>query len=238
MALRFYLFLMLVLLHHQAFAAVWRGTITDADSKRPIQGATITNTISGTVVITNEQGQFDIEGKPGDKVTFYCPGYRTETHVIVPGLDGIRLNFAMRLSSRELNEVIIRQKYKTAYQRDSAERRSEHERTLSRQKSSIGSPVSFVAERLSRRQRAIFRFQKNYQAMEEQQFTDTRYSPELVATLTNLGGDTLAYFMNTHPMPYDYARNATPLELKMWIRYQYKEFLKQTDSLRTLKLPY
>jgi hypothetical protein len=221
-----------------ATAIVWRGTIIDADSKRPIQGASISNTTSSAVVITNELGQFDISGNEGDRVLFYCPGYRSETHIIIKGLEGIRLNFSMKLSSRELNEVIITQRYKTKYQKDSAERRSEQSRILTRQKSSIGSPVSFLAERLSRKQRAIFKFQKTFGTLEEQQFTDSRYTPELVASLTNLSADTLAHFMNSYPMPYDYARAATALELKMWIKYNFSDFLKKSDSLRQLKLAY
>lgn len=221
-----------------AMATVWRGTIIDADSKRPLQGATITNINSQFFVMTNEFGQFNIQGNEGDKVTFYCPGYRTETHIIIKGLEGIRLNFSMKLSSRELNEVIITQRYKTKYQKDSAERHSEQSRVLARQKSNIGSPVSFLAERLSRKQRAIFKFQKTFGTLEEQQFTDSRYTPELVASLTNLGGDTLAHFMNSYPMPYDYARAATALEIKMWVKYNFRDFLKQTDSLRQLKLAY
>jgi hypothetical protein len=74
--------------------------------------------------------------------------------------------------------------------------------------------------------------------MEQDQFVDSRYTPDLVNTLTNLDGDTLAYFMHQYPMPHDYARTATALELKMWIRYNFKVFMQQTDSLRQLKLPY
>lgn len=236
--MRYFLIIVFFIIAVSSNAAVWRGTITDADSKQPIQGATITNTATQMFVFTDERGQFNIEGNANDKVTFYCPGYRAETHVIIPGLDGIRLNFQMRLSSRELQEVVIKQRYKTKYQVDSADRRAEQSRVLARQKSNIASPVSFLAERLSRKQKAMFRFQKNFDRMENEQFSDSRYTPELVNTLTNLGGDTLAYFMNQYKIPYDYARTATPLELKMWIRYNYKNFIIETDSLRKLKLPY
>jgi hypothetical protein len=236
--MRCFRILILLLMAFSGHAAVWRGTITDEDTKQAIQGATITNIVSKMFVLTDERGQFNIEGNPGDKVTFYCPGYRTETHVIIPGLEGIRLNFSLRLASRELQEVVIKQKYKTQYQIDSAERRSEHGRVLERKKSNIGSPVSFLAERTSRRQKAIFRFQKDFVKLEEEQFTDSRYTPELVGALTNLSGDTLAYFMNTYKISYDYARTATPLELKMWVLYNYKDFVLQTDSLKKLKIPY
>ncbi|MCC6186205.1 MAG: carboxypeptidase-like regulatory domain-containing protein [Chitinophagaceae bacterium] len=230
--------LLLILATAPAQAVVWRGTIVDADSRQPIQGAIITNTLSQFFVLSNERGQFDIQGAEGETVSFQCPGYRTETHVILKGLEDIRLNFAMKLASKQLQEVVITQKYKTQYQRDSAERRVVQRSVLERHKSSIASPFSFAAERLSRSQRALFRFKKNYNRLEQEQYTDTRYSPELVASLTGLGGDTLAYFMNSHPMPYDYARAATALELKMWVRYQYKDFIRSTDSLRQLQLPY
>jgi hypothetical protein len=32
--------------------------------------------------------------------------------------------------------------------------------------------------------------------------------------------------MNAYPMPYDFARVASELEIKVWIREQFKEWLK------------
>lgn len=230
-------FLLLICLPSEAIT--WRGKLIDADNKNPLQGATITNTINGKVVFTNAEGLFDIEGNVGDQVKFYCPAYRVQYHVIISGLKDIRLTFPMKLMGQDLQEVTITQKYKTQYQRDSASRYEESSRVLAREKTtSIMSPFSLLAERLSKKQRAIFKFKKDFYKMEQSQYTDSRYNPELVAVLTNFSGDTLAYFMNQYPMPYDYSRNATALELKMWIRYNYKDFLSKTDSLRTLVLPY
>jgi hypothetical protein len=229
---------MLLLIHAPVFALVWHGRIVDAETKQALQGVVVTNLVTKVQVLTNEQGQFDMVGNVGEKVSFVCPGYRIQTHLIIPIVEGIRLNFSMRLMSNDLKEFVFVKKYNTQYQIDSAERRSEQSRVLARQKSSIGSPVSFLAERLSRKQRSIFKFQKDFVRMEADQFVDTRYSVAAVTSLTHLGGDTLAYFMQQYPMAYDYARNATALELKMWIRYNLKDFMQKTDSLRNLKLPY
>lgn len=234
---RFFCFLIFLLSTHASSAVVWRGKIIDKETHQPIQGVTITNTTHKNLVSTNNLGHFDIEGNEGDVVLFSCPGYRSEQHIIIKGLEGIRLNFAMKLNSFELDEFVATQKFKTQYQADSAERKEVYSRVLARHKSRVSSPVSFVAEKLSRKQRSMFRFQKEFYRSEESQFTDTRYTPELVASLSNLGGDTLAYFMNTYPMPYDYARAATALEIKMWIRYNLKDFMQKTDSLRKLELP-
>lgn len=233
-----YLVALLILLSGplHLYAQLWQGTITDADSGDPIQGVTITNLTTNIMVFTNSTGQFDVAGKGGDKVTFYCPGYPLETHIIVPGIEGIRLHFAMHLNSRQLDEVIIKRQFGTPYQNDSAERRSTYARTLARHKSNLASPVSLIAEKFSKKSKAMFRFQKAYNKWEDDQYTDSKYTPEMVHDMTGLGGDTLAHFMNTFPMPYDYARSATDLELKMWVRYNYRQFLQQTDSFRKMQL--
>jgi hypothetical protein len=211
---------------------VWRGTITDADTKKPLQGVTVTNTHNNLFIFTDEEGHFDIQGNAGDKITFYCPGYTKETHIIIPMVEGIRLHFDMKLSSRELQEVIIRKQFDTQYQRDSAERYSTYSRTLAREQSGMSSPFSFLAERVSKKGRQMRHFQKSFNSWEGEQFKDSRYTPELVGNLTGFSGDTLARFMNRYPLPLDYARSATDLELQMWIRYNYKQYLVLTDSLR------
>lgn len=222
---------------HPTYALEWKGCLKDAESGMPLLGATITNTRSQLSVQTDREGNFSIQGSDGDKVTFTCPGYAPETHIILKGLEDVRLTFRMKMSGQKLREVIIRQKYKTVYQRDSADRAATYSRTMAQKKAVLTSPVSFLADRLSPARRALFRFQKDYKRNEEGRFVDSRYSPELTATLTGLSGDTLAYFMNSYQMPYDYARDATALELKAWIRSNYRDFLIKTDSLRQIKMP-
>lgn len=233
-----FLFLMLFLsISLPGFALEWKGCLKDSESGIPLLGATITNNRTQISVQTDRDGNFSIEGLEGDKVVFVCPGYAPETHIILKGLEDVRLTFRLKLSGRQLREVIIKQKYKTVYQRDSADRAATYSRTMAQNKASLASPVSFLADRLSPSRRALFRFQRDYKHNEESRFVDSKYSPELTATLTGLGGDTLAVFMNQYPMPYDYARTASALELKAWIRANYRDFLMKTDSLRQLKLP-
>ncbi|GBL35256.1 hypothetical protein EMGBS15_08510 [Filimonas sp.] len=45
--------------------------------------------------------------------------------------------------------------------------------------------------------------------------------------MTQLEGDDLASFMNQYPMDYEYARVATELEIKMWIKYNFQDYLKK-----------
>jgi hypothetical protein len=53
-----------------------------------------------------------------------------------------------------------------------------------------------------------------------------------VGTTTGLTGDSIGYFMYAYPMPYDFVHTATSLEMKMWIRYNYKQWIKK-DTVAT-----
>jgi hypothetical protein len=114
---------------------------------------------------------------------------------------------------------------------DSMERKSTYSRALAREKGgSIMSPVTFIAEKLSRQSKQVFRFQKSFNYWEEVKFIESRYSPDLVRSLTGVSGDTLARFMNSNPMPGDYARAASDLEIKIWIREQFKNWQSSPSS--------
>ena len=130
----------------------------------------------------------------------------------------------------QLQDLIVRPYDYTPYQLDSLERRATHKRSLARQKSSPFSPFSFVAERLSKKSKRIFKFQESFAYWEDQRFIDTRYTPDLVYEMTGLDDDSLAHFMNATPMPYDFARTASDLELKMWIRSRFKQW-RQNPSI-------
>ena len=95
----------------------------------------------------------------------------------------------------------------------------------------VFSPASALAEQFNKKSKQRARFQENFSKWESQKFVDTRYSSEMVQALTGLTGDTLAAFINAHPMPYDYARAATDLEIKMWVRYNYREWIKKPITL-------
>jgi len=227
-------FFILLLAGVTARAQAWSGKIVDNDNKAPLQSVVVTNTNNKMFVFTDENGDFSIDAATGDKISFSCPGYKSETHTVIQGTGGIRLTFGMKLYGTELNEVVFKRRFADKYQNDSADRRSTYKKVLDYQRAGIGSPVSFVADRLSRKSRDLYNFKKMYNTMEDQRYIDTKYTPELVQSLTQLKGDTLAKFMNSYPMPVEYARNATDLELKMWIRSNFKNFMQRTDSLKLL----
>lgn len=236
--MRYYLFLFICLLSPAAFAQVVKGVVTDARTGNPISVVGVINTVTQQSVYTNREGEFAITAKSGERLVFSYMGYKTMERIAPPAINIATMHIELQPLSVEMDELVVRPGY-THYQIDSIKRRETYARVLAEKKrTSIMSPVSLIADKFSKRRKRIYAFQKSFNYWENQLFIDSRYTPEAVSKLTGLTGDTLAHFMNANPMPVDYARTATDLELKMWIRYNYKQWLnKPKDSLQTAPIP-
>lgn len=138
----------------------------------------------------------------------------------------------------ELNEVLVRPKYHQ-FQIDSAERTVIYHKVLGdvAAKPSVsfgGGPtgggitvtggISKLARIISGREKHDKQFVRDFIADQQYRFISLRYTPALVEQMTGLSGDTISAFIAQNPMPYDYARVASDLEVKMWIRTQYRSW--------------
>lgn len=204
--------------------------MTAKDSGDPLYPVTVVNLRTQQATYTTQKGYYTIEAVAGDKIAYSYIGYKSKQRQMPISVGTYEIDVALESVSYRLNELILMPDY-TEYQVDSIERVKKYRPFLSRTKSNpISSPFSFVAEKFNKRSKQVFRFKKNFSKWESERFIDSRYTPELVAEQTGLSGDSIGHFMNAYPMPYDYARSATELEMKMWIRYHFKEWNKQVDT--------
>lgn len=220
------------------YAQTLKGTVTDATGGKALSPVVVVNTSTQQSVYTAVDGTYSLPAQAGDLIALTYIGYKTIQWKMPATLGTTTQNFKMQLLNYQLKEFTVRTKNYTQYQVDSLERHSTYQRTLARQRTgSLTSPVTFIAERVSKKSKQIYNFKKQYYYWEDQRFIDSRYTPELVGALTNLSGDTLGYFMNAYPMPYEYARTATDLEVKMWIRNNYRQWLsRQPDSTQMINM--
>lgn len=229
---------LLLLLCIAAHAQTLQGIVTDEGTHKPLYPVTVVNTSTQEVVFTNERGLYSIRARQGQVIAFSYIGYKSAQLATPSSVLIANVNVSLERSDYLLQEFKFRPGHLTKYQLDSAERRAIYKVPLQRRPPSpFASPVSAVAEKFSKRAKMMYRFQKNFIAGEAEKFIDTRYTPDLVTTLTGITGDTIGNFMYAYPLPYDFARAATELELKMWIRSNYKEWAKQhaaPDSIQTI----
>jgi len=214
------------------------GIITDREEDQPISGAFIDNSTRGRTAISDENGAYLIAAQPGDTIIFSMMGYDT-VRITIPAT--LQSNMFRRISLQRsvfiLDEVLVNSRY-TPYQLDSIERRRTYSNELNWQKErSVMSPISALADNISRKSRMRWRFQRNFGKWEDEKFTATRYTPELVQSLTGLEGNDCYQFMAAYPMDPDYARVASDLEIQMWIRYNYRTWIKKPLKERIAVLP-
>ncbi len=232
--LRYFTFLLL-LVSVTAGGQTLQGVVTDSATRKPLYPVTVVNTRTQAVTYTDEHGNYSIAANPGNIIAFSFVGYKTVERVKPNSVIVASLNIAMAQSAFQLQEFKVHSRNLTQYQVDSAERRAVYHSELARQHPSpVMSPFSALAEKFNKKAKRTYKFQADYEQRDLQRFIDTRYTPDLVSSLTHFTDDTLGYFMNTYPMPYDFARSASDLEMKMWIRSNYKAWLKK-DSLAAKK---
>ncbi len=208
-----------------------RGVVVDAVTETALPDVSVTNLVTGQTILTDEGGRFTLSALPGQDFGFTLIGYdllKRTAPMVGTGL----LRIKLRPNGARLDEVVVRPDY-TPYQRDSARRAATYKRALSRQRSSVMSPASFILERTAKRQRRLFRFQKEFYQMETERFIESRYNADLVQSLTGLSGDTLAGFLNTHPIPLEFVQEATDLEIKAWVRAAWKAWVAKGSPLPT-----
>jgi hypothetical protein len=144
----------------------------------------------------------------------------------------VSLTYAQDTTRQRLQEVVILSEM-AKYKRDSARLDSIYAKTMRDVNQDVdvhlGNGVVFeglfskMARKISGRDKKDKKFLATYRQMQSEKVVAIRYNPRVVASVTGLKGDLAASFINQNPMPEDFARTATELELKMWIRERYKD---------------
>ncbi len=221
--------LLLILLSSPAFvfAQTVQGIVTDAVTGAPLYLVSVMNDKTQVATTTDKNGVYTLSGKSGDKIRFSYVGYSPVVKYIPPSVIVATINVALDVNPAELETVVFKQKL-TKYQLDSIERAQVYKLPMQRTKPSPMSPASAVAELFSKKAKRTYEFQKEFKKTEREKFIESRYTQQLVGKVTGATGDSISCFMAAYPMPYDYARTATDLEIKMWIRSNYKLWLTDT----------
>lgn len=227
--------ILLLLAWSSSHGQTLRGNVTDGQTAKPLYGATVIDRRTDQVTHTDELGIFSLQAQYGDSIAFQFSGYHTEIRVANISMP---LQVELQPLSVRLKEFVVRDL--TPFQRDSMELTSLYSKELNTERVKPGFSnangggftgiIGSAVQKISRSYKQNKRFKENFEHDMQQKYIDTRYTQPLVTSLTGLTGDTVVLFMNTHPMDYAFARAATDLELKMWIRSTYKTYLQETGN--------
>ena len=138
----------------------------------------------------------------------------------------------------QMKEVIVKSRGYD-YKKDSAEHQAIYHKAFNTANQhtqvNFGGPgiavnglFSDLAYAINGKKRKAKEFTKLVLANEQEHIVqDSRYTPGLTRNVTRLTGDTLAHFMNAYPIEVSYVQSASELELMMWIRENYKDWVSK-----------
>lgn len=192
---------------------------------------------------TNEKGLFKINAAEDDTLVFMLAGYKSARKPTV--VLNINPTTTLKKLSYSLEEIEVKpelEKY-----------REEHEKMLKTYNKTftdakrkpqlyfsngivVSGLISGLAARISGQKKKDKRFLEDFNRTESQKLIDLRYNPEVVMSATHTGRDTAVLFIRNNPMNVDFAEHATSLELLMWIRHNYNQWLNNgMDTLQYLE---
>ena len=232
---------------YNASAIKLQGGFRDTQSGEPLNNVWIRNLNSGVVTYSDTSGNFSATVNYGDSLSCSIMGYESRMVYILSEAPEQYLLLKLSRKIVAIDTVIIRSL--TKYQQDSLVNREifgkkvdEKPARFKRVKKdplyggsgsgilNFDAPISSLIQKRTKKYKRLKAFQARYKNDEKQQYTDSRYTPELITTLTGLTNDSLSLFMKTFPVAYEFVRTATDLELKMWIRYNYRTWLRKSQS--------
>lgn len=206
---------------------VLKGTIIDSAKRNTINSVRVENLSTHQGDYSNADGFFSIEGKDGDYIIFSYLGFNNKVIRLNSSLNNSNQIVKMSIKTVGLKGVTIKQG-PTQYQTDSAKRADIYKDAFDyTQTKSAMSPITSLYQVFSKKHKNMRHFQDQIVDIEKQKFIDTRYSEALTAQMTGLQEESLIKFMQAYPMEVDFARAASDLEIKMWIKYNFQEYSKK-----------
>jgi len=197
------------------------GQITDAEDGSPIRGVSIYNLRKGALAISDEEGKYKITATDYNRIVFSFIGYFSDTIRINGLYNKQRIDVQLHKNNYSFAPVEIFGD-RPNYAADSAKRREWFAGTLDQGKTSgldaISHPISALYDAISGRQKRIWRFQKDYEAYEQQKYINSRIRPRQLEDLFHLKGDSLQAFLLWYDPGYYFVRKATDYELLLDIK--------------------
>ncbi|RYE25121.1 MAG: hypothetical protein EOP51_05170 [Sphingobacteriales bacterium] len=96
--------------------------------------------------------------------------------------------------------------------------------------------VSAFARKISGKQKSDKRFINDFKHTQANKFIDLKYNPEIVRGVVEMDTTGIPEFIRAYPMEESYARTASALEIKMWIRSNFRDWITKRQVSGTQKI--
>jgi len=212
---------------------VLSGFVLELESGEPMEHVAIKNLVTGALTESGPDGRFSIAVRKNERLQFAYPGYRTDTLVVVE-FETKRVYLTSDGSAIQLDEVLIQTMTDSRLAVEIKRAREEGRYAeASQQRGGIRiSPSKLLSQeaRLARQRYELLL------AEQQRRKIDTRFTRELVMTLTPLHGEDLDLYMARYRPTVELIEKTDEAGLRLYVMDTYAQFktltAEQLDSIR------
>lgn len=219
MACRFLGFLYLLVCCFTTKAAVINGDVTDAGTRLPIPHVTIVNIYTNESITTDSSGKFSIQVEKGQLLELKKLGYKVLRVRIPSGDIPPYFKLMMQIGPVELPDFNLISKGRD-YKKDSMEYAEIYKTYLNFPQLKGYEMIQHPFSALSKRNRQIWAFQKEYTWFEQQKYIDYTFNEKLVQHITGMSGDSAQVYLRVYRPSYE--------QLRSMNEYTFYSYIKQT----------
>ena len=193
------------------------GIVVDGDGAAPMSGITLENIYTHAIVITDSTGKFLIAAKTGELVEFHKLGYKVG-HLRVPAPPmPPYYSIVMEPAAVEMEEVYVTDRYRN-FKKDSLRNFETFRSELIFPKLEGLDVIRHPFSALSKRNQALWKFQREYAYFEQEKYVDYAFNDKLVANITGLKGDSAKAYMRQYRPSYLMLHSMKDYEFYLYIK--------------------
>lgn len=210
-----------------------RGIIRDSATREPISMASVKNNVSGTTVMTNSKGLFNLPIASGQVISFAAVGYHFDTVYYTGSLllqDTLQLELSA-LVVTSLGNVTVSTRGWSRYQLDSIQRHRDFFQSVGStplpavSQANSGAGIALNIDRYSKREKRKRNAIRFFDENEKEAYINYRYTPDLVSKYTGLKEEKLEEFMGKSRPDWEWLRkHPSETDLIYFINEQLKKY--------------
>ena len=194
-----------------------RGDIVDVDTREPLSGVNILNVHKSHSTQSDTNGSFSILADKGELVEFRKLGFKTVRVRLPQGQIPPYFKIVMQIGPIELQEIELAGGRRN-WQKDSLEYNELYRTWLEVPRLTGVEAIRSPFSALSKKNRQIWAFQKEFTWFEQQKYIDYVFNENLVAEITGLSGDSLQFFLRRYRPTYEQLRSMNDYNIYRYIR--------------------
>ncbi|MBS1588603.1 MAG: carboxypeptidase-like regulatory domain-containing protein [Bacteroidetes bacterium] len=217
MAMRVQFVVFFLLLGLVGKAANISGNIADAHTLQLLANVSIVNIHTNAATLSDLNGNFSIVAESGQLLEFRRMGYKTLRIRIPEGSLPPFFRVLMQDGPMELPEYQLQAKGHD-WKRDSLQYHELYKTELDFPKLEGLDVIRHPFSAMSKANRQIWAFQKEYNYWEQQKYVDYTFSDRVVSNLTGLQGDSLQRYLKIYRPSYEQLRSMNEYTLYSYIK--------------------